>query len=91
MIIYVSFSLLLINTFMIEYFVNNGIDFNEINAVILVLSAGIIVFMLTMLPVFSERNKENAMIKFMDMKIETQKKQIDEVVTVQKKNADNQS
>ena len=37
MIIYVSFSLLLINTFMIEYFVNNGIDFNEINAVILVL------------------------------------------------------
>lgn len=85
MIIYVSFSLLLINTFMIEYFVNNGIDFNEINAVILVLSAGIIVFMLTMLPVFSERNKENAMIKFMDMKIETQKKQIDEVVTVQKK------
>ena len=76
---------------MIEYFVNNGIDFNEINAVILVLSAGIIVFMLTMLPVFSERNKENAMIKFMDMKIETQKKQIDEVVTVQKKNADNQS
>jgi len=83
MIIFITLSITFINTAVAGLLIQNSIEFNVFSLIVTTLSAGIIAYMLIMIPVFSEKNKEKEMLNIVRFKLDEQTRQINEIVSTQ--------